>query len=377
MRILVAHNVGRARTGGMSRIMGFIHDEIAARGHTIDWICADDLPEGLRGSRDRFTFPWFVWRAARAAAASSRPYDVVNVHEPQGALAALDARRISRYGVVVTSHGVEQRAWQLALEERRLGRGGPTLRSRVLYPATGLWQSRLALSRARLVLALNEEDRDYLQQEMGIPGDRIRRMRPGASLAFAAPAAARSYASGQRLVFCGTWRHNKGIADLVPAFASLAGRHPGLTLTVVGAGVDPDVVAAAFPPAVRDRVRTHPAVGDEESIAALASADVFLLPSLFEGTPLTLIEAMMSGLPIVTTATCGMKDVIEDGVTGLLVAIRNPQALADAVERLIADAGLRERLGRRAHAVARDSFTWPRVADDVLDAYLGLAAERA
>ena len=46
--------------------------------------------------------------------------------------------------------------------------------------------------------------------------------------------------------------------------------------------------------------------------AAFAAADLFLLPSLFEGTPLTLMQAMMSGLPIVTTATCGMKDVLVD-----------------------------------------------------------------
>ena len=108
--------------------------------------------------------------------------------------------------------------------------------------------------------------------------------------------------------------------------------------------------------------------------AAFAAADVFLLPSLFEGTPLTLIQAMMSGLPVVTTATCGMKDVIQDGETGLLIPVRSPAAIEGAVSRLLVDRELRERVGRAARAAALASYTWDRVAVPVEDAYLRLRA---
>ena len=91
---------------------------------------------------------------------------------------------------------------------------------------------------------------------------------------------------------------------------------------------------------------------EAETVAAYRAADVFVLPSLFEGTPLVIMEAMMSGLPVVTTATCGMKDVIADGRTGLLVPVRRPDAVAAAVGRVLADAALRERLGRAAAAEA-------------------------
>jgi glycosyltransferase involved in cell wall biosynthesis len=120
------------------------------------------------------------------------------------------------------------------------------------------------------------------------------------------------------LRFAGTWRKNKGIEDIVPAFTT---------------------------------------------------ADVCVLPSLFEGAPLALMEAMMSGMPIVTTATCGMKDVVEDGVTGLLVAIRSPAAIVKAVEALIADSGLRERIGRAAQRKALERYTWDRVAAPVKSVY--------
>jgi glycosyltransferase involved in cell wall biosynthesis len=108
---------------------------------------------------------------------------------------------------------------------------------------------------------------------------------------------------------------------------------------------------------------------EEESAAVFAGADVFVLPSLFEGTPLTLIEAMMSGLPIVTTDTCGMRDVIAHERTGLLVAPRSPGALRDALERLLGDRTLRARLGQAAREEARARYTWPAAAQVVRHAY--------
>ncbi len=129
---------------------------------------------------------------------------------------------------------------------------------------------------------------------------------------------------------------------------------------------------AQFPEPLYSRIDCH-TPGDEIGMAhAFAAADIFLLPSLFEGTPLTLIQAMMSGLPIVTTATCGMKDVITDECTGLLVPIRSSTSVVRALERLTADRALRERLGRAARTQAVTNYSWERSAEPVLRAYEGL-----
>jgi glycosyltransferase involved in cell wall biosynthesis len=375
VRILVAHNVGRDRNGGMSRIMGFIHDEVEAAGHQVEWLSAEDVPPRWRGAASRFAFPWLVWHRARSEAKAGRPYDLVNVHEPQGALVALDARRVTRHGVVVTSHGIEARAWELALEESRLGRGGPRLKTRLVYPITSLSQSRVALTRARFVFTLNDTDREYVIDRMRVAPDRARRMQPGASPSYAVPARTRTYESARHLVFAGAWRKNKGIEDLVPAFTSLARGASELTLTVLGAGVEPRAVLDAFPSDVCSRVSVVTSADEPTAIAELARADVFVLPSLFEGTPLTLIEGMASGLPIVTTDTCGMHDVIQHEVTGLLVPTRSPEAIAHAVGRLLESSALRARLGRAANAVAERDYTWPRVASGVLETYQRLTSQ--
>jgi glycosyltransferase involved in cell wall biosynthesis len=369
----VAHNVACQRPGGVSRIMRFIHDEVSNAGHQIEYLCAEDVPVWVRGRWGRLAFPWAVRAKVSAARRAGRPYHLVNVHEPSGA--AVSVLRSGRgYPVItVTSHGLERRAWEFTKEEARLGRQGPTLKTRILYPLTSLWQSKLALRYADYVFCLNLEDRDYLVRRLRIPGARITRIYPGADTCYATATTGRDYARVERVLFAATWRKNKGVEDLVPAFQRLAVRHETLTLTVLGGGVPADVVLGAFPPEVRGRVRSIQTTTEAETAARFASSDLFLLPSLFEGTPLVLIEAMMSGLPIVTTATCGMKDVIRSEHNGLLVPIRSPAAIVTAMERLVADPQLRARLGLAAQRDALQQYTWPAVARPVRETYERLA----
>jgi glycosyltransferase involved in cell wall biosynthesis len=222
------------------------------------------------------------------------------------------------------------------------------------------------------VLCLNEDDRLSLISDLHRTPDTVTRVVPGADPIYAAAAEHRDYSHATRVLFAATWRKNKGIEDLVPAFTVLAERHDHLTLHAVGAGVSPEFVRAQFPERVRPRIHCDTPSDEAGTAAAFAAADLFVLPSLFEGTPLTLIQAMMSGLPIVTTATCGMKDVIINEGTGLLIPIRSSAALVAAVERLLGDQALRERLGRAARCQAARHYSWENSAEPVLRVYEGL-----
>lgn len=376
LRILVAHNVPRARSGGMSRIMGFIHDRLVAQGHQVDYFCSDDIPPKLNGRLSRFTFPWLVRRHARQAARRGQPYHVINVHEPSAVPVCVWRQSLGNPVIVVTSHGMEKGNWDLFLEEARLGREGPSLKTQIVYPLTSLWQSNLSLRRADHLFLLKFEDRDYLEQRWQIPPRKTTRIFPGVDPIYARAARNRDYQRGDRLLFAATWRKFKGIEDLVPAFVTLATRRPDLTLTVLGAGVPAERVLAAFPEVVRSRVQCVQSANDEENAAHFAAADVFLLPSLYEGTPLTLMEAMASGLPIVTTATSGMKDVLHHGQDALLVPIRSPGAIVECVEQLVADGSLRARLGQAAQAEALSKYSWDQAARPVQEAYERIVTEK-
>jgi glycosyltransferase involved in cell wall biosynthesis len=366
MRILVAHFVSPARTGGMSRLIGTIHDRLAAAGDDITYLTTDDVSRGMRSRLGRLGFQFVVWRRAAAAARRGEPYDIINVHEPHGAVVAARRGGLGGAAVVAMTHGVERRGWEIAL---RHPPSRPGLKTRLLHPVITLAPSSLTLRRADHVICLNTADREFLTRAMGISQDRISRVTPGADPVFGEGAIQRTYDHGRRLLFAGTWLPRKGVPELAQAFTSLVDAGHDIHLDVLGAGVDPAIVKRAFSSAAAGRVHVRTASDDAGIAAAMRDADLFVLPSLFEGTPLTLIEAMWSGLPVVTTASAGMKDVVSDQRSGLLVPPGDAAALAAAIGRLTSDAALRRRLGTEAHAVAHREYTWDSAAATFASAY--------
>jgi len=376
LRILVAHNVSRSRTGGMSRLMGFVHDQVAAAGHHVAYFCAEDMPLRLAPRWKRLLFPLYLYAHVRAAAAGGERYDIVNVHEPSSAAVVVGRRPLGQPVIVVTTHGVEQRGWELSLEEAKLGREGPKPRERLSHLLLSRWQCAIGLRKADHIFCLNSEDRDYLNRRMHISRERITRIQPGVDPIFGELSRGRDYAQTDRLLFAGTWRKNKGIEDIIPAFTELARRNPAVSLTVLDAGTPVDSIRSTFDPDVRSRIDTASTIDETGTAGVYARSDILIMPSLFEGTPLTLIEGMMSGLPVVTTATCGMKDVVQDEKDGLLIPIRSARAIVAAVERLQADGSLRERLGLAARQKAAEHYSWRQVAAPILEIYERLAQEK-
>ncbi|MBL9091061.1 MAG: glycosyltransferase family 4 protein [Planctomycetaceae bacterium] len=376
LRILVAQNVPHHRCGGMSRMLGFLHDRVALDGHEVEFFTADQMPARWNGRFARFSFPWLLRRHIIAAARAGRPYDVVNVHEPHAGMLAFGQRAMGDPYLVVTSHGLEERGWQVALADAELGRMPLSRKARFLHPATVLSQARLGLRHADHVFCLNDDDRSYLMREYGYTPERVTRLFPAADPAYAVVFPRRDYSLEDRILVFGTWLPRKGAADIVAAFESLAATRPRLKLTLMGMGFPAESVAAWFPESLRTRLEFVPPSGEAELAERMLSAAVYWIPSLFEGTPQTLIETMATGMPAVATATCGMKDVVRDSENGLLIPLRVPAALASATDRLLSDRKLRERLGRQAHADAAEHYTWDRVAEPVRAVYQRIAEER-
>jgi glycosyltransferase involved in cell wall biosynthesis len=373
-RVLVAHNVKRGHWGGMSRMMESIHGELESFGWKTAYFTADDMPASRSQRFQRYAFPWYVRRHARAAFLRGEPYEIVNIHEPSGAAVVFGQSRIGGPAVVGMSHGLEQRYWELRLRKNSPSPDPPTWKTRVLFPATSLWQSRLTLRRANHVLCMSEEDRAFLVTRLQLDPQRITRVFPGVSAEFTGIAPRRCYDRAcNRLLFSGTWLERKGIRQVIEAFSALAGRHPSIRLGILGAGVSAASVLADFPAPVHSRIAVLPPLLSHADYAELhLDYDIFLLPSFYEGTPATLLQAMGTGMPVITTATCGMKDVVEDGRNGLLIAPGNSGEIVRSVELLMTDSNLRRRLGEQAARDAAGKYTWRAVAELVDAAYSSL-----
>jgi glycosyltransferase involved in cell wall biosynthesis len=152
------------------------------------------------------------------------------------------------------------------------------------------------------------------------------------------------------VVFLGRLDPVKDVPTLVAAAAKIG---PAVHLHIYGNGPDRARIADSI---ASDNVTVHGAVNRPQT--ALESAGILALPSLAEGFGLVLIEAMAAGVPVVATDVPGIRDVVRDGVTGLLVPPGNADALAAAIRRVVGDAGLRKRLIEAARADL-PRFTWP------------------
>ena len=111
--------------------------------------------------------------------------------------------------------------------------------------------------------------------------------------------------------------------------------------------------------------------------ALLAASDAFVLPSLFEGTPLSLLEAMAAGKAVVASAIPGTDELVVDDENGLLVPVRDAKALAQALRRVVADAELRVRLGAAARRTVQTAHSVGSSTQRVVDVYDALLAKRS
>lgn len=180
----------------------------------------------------------------------------------------------------------------------------------------------------------------------------------------------------QRLIVAvGRLDKQKGFDLLLQAFAQLKERHPEWILTIFGEGVlRQELEALRNQLALAERVNFPGRV--KNIYKFLKQADLFIMSSRYEGFPNALCEAMACGLPVISTdCPSGPKDIIQDGVNGILVPNENVSALTAAMERLMSDEGERKRLAERASEIT-EQFSlekvmgmWEAVIDEVMRKY--------
>jgi glycosyltransferase involved in cell wall biosynthesis len=367
MRILRVADVRDVRTEGMQRAMYGTGDVLQSRGHLVDYLFREMIPAPGPEKLRRFLVPLRVPRIVRARARQGREYDVVEIHEPTAAVyCAMRLAGVRLPPVVAYSHGLEERAHQAIQRYRRLKGLPVSLKNRV-SPLSVVLQAKFAVRRADQVMCLNAEDIGQLRAA-GVPEDRVTEVPNGIPKEFLETDGQVDHEAGG-ILFIGTWLMRKGIMDLAPAVATVLSQEPRVWLTVAGCGAPAEEVLADFPEAIRSRVTVLPKLSsNHELMACYRRHSVFVLPSVFEGYPLVLLEAAAMGLAPVTTDVAGGGQFVTDGENGLKVPVGDPDRLAEALLRLARSEPDRRRLGERARRKAHE-FSWDRAASAVLTAY--------
>jgi glycosyltransferase involved in cell wall biosynthesis len=120
---------------------------------------------------------------------------------------------------------------------------------------------------------------------------------------------------------------------------------------------------------LKDRVRFVGVVTGQEKARLFAGADLFVYPTYFrlEGQPVVILEAMASGLPVISTDRGSIREMITDGRNGFIVTPCSPRQIAEKICLLIADRSLREKMGERNRSLAREKFNLGQYVEGVTD----------
>lgn len=199
--------------------------------------------------------------------------------------------------------------------------------------------------------------------ENGIPAHRIRVVPYGVDTTAFVQRKKAPPTTKFRIIFVGRMNQRKGLADLLQAVRLL--KSQSIEVVLCGRGyIDHNIIQA-----YKDlNITVHEGLGISQLVQELHQSHVFVLPSLAEGFAHVILEAMATGLPIITTEnTCG-PDVIEEGKHGYLVPIRNPERLASVLNAAIAEPKVWFEMGRLAAVQAR-LFTWERFRQGIRDVY--------
>ncbi len=222
------------------------------------------------------------------------------------------------------------------------------------------------MERADIVVTHYRSTEKILAAELGVPREKFHRMTYYTEV-FDRPAPTPLMEEPARPLVVTVCRQDprKGINFLLRAVAILARRGTVVHCLVAGGGSMLEANRRlARRLGISDRVSFAGFVGDVRSV--LEAADVFAFPAVEEGSgSLSVLEAMSVGAPMVVTRADGLPEDIEDGRSGLLVPSQDPEALADAIARLVADRALARRLGDGAREAYRRKFSMSAMQRDV------------
>lgn len=330
--------------------------ELSRRGYSVSILTPEDFPSARRfpARLTPLVYPVAVafWTLRHRAT-----LDTFVFHSYAGWLAEATGST-GRTHVVVSFHGLEPMYHRALMIETsgRLSRRYRFLQERLMPMFL-----KTACRRASRVTCLNREERRFLLDSKWSDAERVAIVAHSAhERFFLEPRSARPV---RTLLFVAQWLPIKGIDALTTAFTTLARRHPDLVLVCAGTLLSERDVKAAFPDDLRSRVRVLPRVDQPRLVDVYREADVFVFPSNYEGFGVAVLEAMAAGLPIVATSTGVAGDALVDRDSALLVPPRDPEALAQAIDRLIADEALRTRVGSGARAAAENYREAARVSE--------------
>ena len=340
-------------------------------GHHITYYSYNDLPKSLPGNLKYFIFPLlvtsFLWRQN-----SQKKFDVVDGNTGDLWIWAKWLSKLQSNSPLLVSRslGLEHIAHLQNKDDAARGDLSLSWKYYLYRGGIHLWEVKQSLSHADLVFLLNSEEHKYVVEVLGVSPDKVHTVANGIPdyLLNLPVEPITDENKTIRIAQVGTFIQRKGIKFSVPALNNILSRYPNVEMSFLGTMCSADEVYANFNSDVRDRIKVIPRFNHKTLPELLRDHHIKLFPPLSEGFGKALIEAMACGLAPVATAVGGPLDIISDRHDGLLIPLRDSQAIEQALEDLITDRSQLNKLRQNAYHTAQQ-YSWPSCARKRMSLY--------
>ncbi len=259
----------------------------------------------------------------------------------------------------VESHGLERRAWEDNITTAQINLSA---RTKLLYPIWRLRNCDKGLNHAKKLLLINSDDKKYAKEKYLRTDDDIFVFKNGAS-AFPIED---TEVSAFTILFNGSWIQRKGIETLIKSANLVFEKGLKINYLLIGTGKDEGHVLNDWPVHLQQFLSIVPSFNAEDEKRYLSTSSLFVLPSFSEGQPLSLLQAMAVGKCCIASNCCGQKDIIENGLNGLLFEPGNHEELAQLILRCYFDRLYTDQIGKQAEAHVKN-LSWEKVSQEVVN----------
>jgi glycogen(starch) synthase len=378
--------------GGLGRHVHALSTSLAAAGHEVTVVTRhapgaplEEYAEGVRIVRAPEDPPLFplatpsllAWTMAfnhtltRAAlrAAESGEYDVIHAHDWLVTHTAVTLKEHLDLPLVATVHATEAGRHQGWL---------PDEMNRCIH-SVEWWLGQEACR----VLVCSEYMKWEVSRLLELPSARVEVIPNGvddrvwqAQPRAVAAARSRFAAEGPLVGYAGRLVYEKGVQHLVNAIPQLRDRHPGLRVVIAGDGpYREELQREAGRLDLHSTVSFAGFMNEKQLPAVLAATDATVVPSLYEPFGMVALEAAAAGAPLAVSATGGLAEIVEPGVTGVTFPHSDPDALAGAVGSLLADQTFARKVAKQARSMVAERYGWATIAARTVAAYASAQRE--
>jgi len=374
MRVLQVTSYFYPHVGGLETYVYNLSKHLVKRGHEVV-VYTSNLPkskhyevfDGLEIRRfNAFTKPLgnpFTLGMFKSLL-NVKGFDIVHAHDEHAFTANLAAltRLINGKPIVISSHG--RLSYDYWLGKLLL----------FLYERTAM---RLTLKGAQAVIVLSGSDKEYLSR-FGIDPQKIRVI-PNALTPFQSnlypvkegPEKEYGFEGKHLILYVGQLLRRKGVQYLIDALPKISSAIKDVRLAIVGDGdYKGELMKRVRACKVQGFVDFLGRISNEKLVQMYSKCDVLVLPSLAEGVPNVILEAMSRGKPVIATQIPGITDYFQE--TAYLVKPSDAESLSEAVIDVLSNNYVAENLGKKGQALLENNFTWSKVADSVLELYNGI-----